>query len=140
MRHPGSVPASGDYGQVGDVQPAVRVVQAIYEAFARRDIEGALAHIREDVVLVPGGTASLLNREEPYVGHEGVRRYFADVAELWDDLTLHAEDIRAVAEGVVVFGTAVGTVGGEPYEARAVWNWKIQDGLATSMRVNVLGR
>jgi ketosteroid isomerase-like protein len=133
------VAASGGYGRVGDVQPAVQVVEAIYDAFARRDLEGALTHMDEAILFVPAGTASLLGRVEPYVGHEGVRRYFADVAQVWDDLALRVDDIRAVKEGVVVFGSAVGTTGGAPYEQRAVWTWKVQDGRATSMRVSLLG-
>ena len=129
----------GDYGQVGDVEPAVKVVEAIYAAFAQRDLELALTHIHEDVVFVPAGTASLVGRAEPYLGHEGVRRYFADMTAVWDELTLRVDDIRAAREGVVVFGSAVGTTGGEPYEQRAVWTWKVRDGLAVSMRVSILG-
>ena len=129
-----------EYGRVGGVQPAVKIVQAIYEAFARRDLEDALSYMHEDIVFVPAGTASLIGRTEPYVGHDGVRRYFADMSEVWDDLRLVVDDIRAVTEGVVVFGSATGSVGGEPYERSAVWTWKIQGGLATSMRVNLLGR
>ena len=131
--------ASGEYGRVGDVQAAVEVVEAIYEAFARRDLEAALTHMDEAIVLVPAGTSSLLGRAEPYIGHDGIRRYFADVAEVWHDLTLRVDDIRAVKEGVVVFGSAVGTTGDGPYERRAVWTWKVQGGRATSMRVNLLG-
>jgi ketosteroid isomerase-like protein len=134
------VAASGGYGRVGDVQPAVRVVEAIYDAFARRDLEGALAHMHEEIVFVPAGTASLLGRVDPYVGHAGVRRYFADVAEVWEDLTLRVDDIRAVKEGVVVFGSAAGRTEEGPYEQRAMWTWKVQDGRATSMRVSLLGR
>lgn len=134
------VATSGEYGRVGDVQPEVEVVQAIYDAFARRDTEAALVHMHEDIVFVPAGTSSLLGRTEPYVGHDGVRRYMADMAQVWHDLTLRVDDIRAVKEGVVVFGTAIGTTADGPYESRALWTWKVQDGLAISMRVSLLGQ
>ena len=133
------MPTPGDYGQVGDVERAANVVRAIYDAFAQRDLELALTYMHEEIVFVPAGTASLLGRSEPYVGHEGVRLYFADVGKVWDDLTLRVDDVRAAKEGVVVFGWAVGTTGGETSEQRAVWTWKIQNGLAVSMRVNRLG-
>ena len=139
MGHSWCVPSPGEYGRVGGEQPAVKVVQAIYEAFARRDLETALTYMHREIVFVPAGTASLIGRTEPYVGHEGVRRYFADMNEVWDDLRLVVDDVRAVTEGVVVFGAAVGMVDGVPYERHAVWTWKIQGGLATSMRVNLLG-
>ena len=140
MGHSWCVPAPSEYGRASGAQPAVEVVQAIYEAFARRDLEAALTHMHEEIVFVPAGTASLIGRTDPYVGHEGVRRYFADMSEVWDDLRLVVDDIRAVTEGVVVFGSAVGIVNGEPYERQAVWTWKIQGGFATSMRVSLLGR
>lgn len=131
--------APSDYGQAGDVDSPVGCVRAIYEAFARRDVEAALAHIDPEISFVPSGTSSRTGRTEPYVGHDGIREYFAEVDRVWQELTLRADDIRASAEGVIVFGTVNGLSGGEPFSARAVWIWKVRDGLAVSMRVSALG-
>ena len=135
----GAMGRSGDYGRGGDVEPVLRVVRAIYDAFAERDLERALTHMHDDIVLVPAGTSSLIGRAEPYLGHDGVRRYFADMEAVWDELTLRVDDIRAANEGAVVFGSAVGSTGGKPYERRALWTWKVRNGLAVEMRVNLLG-
>ena len=126
------------YGTIGARDTEVEPVRAIYDAFARRDVEAALAHIAEDVVFNAEGTAKLAGRTTPYRGHDGVREYFADAARVWEDLTLYAEDIRAIAGSVVVFGRVVGTVGGKPFRSRVIWSWKLRDGKAASMRVNTL--
>ena len=83
-------------------------VRAIYDAFARRDIEATIPHVADDCVIDLPGTAQLAGRTEPYRGPEGLRHYFADAERVWSKLTLHADDIRAAANGVVVFGHVEG--------------------------------
>ena len=116
-------------------------MRAIYAAFARRDVEAALEHLADDVEFVPAGTASLVGRSAPYMGHDGVREYFADAARVWEDLTLHADDLRVSVGGVVVFGRIEGTVAatGKQFETRAIWVWRVDDDKATSMRATSLG-
>ena len=127
-----------DYGNRELMSDQIATVTAIYEAFARRDVEAALRHCAPDVVLVPSGTNEVIGRTEPYVGHAGVREYFADAEKVWSELTLHAEDIRAAAAGVVVFGRAEGRAGDEAVQTRVMWTWVVRDGLAVSMRVSLL--
>ncbi len=81
----------------------------------------------------------MLGRTEPYRGHAGVREYFADASRVWDDITLHAEDIRAIAGSVVVFGRVDATRDGQAVRRRVLWTWKVRDGLAYSVNVNDLG-
>lgn len=126
------------YGNANGRQDEVSVVTAIYEAFERRDVEAALRFLAEDVVMLPSGTNARLNRTEPYHGHEGVREYFADAARVWSELTLHADDIRSAAGGVIVFGRAVGLADDGPMEQRVMWTWQVRDGRAVSMRVSLL--
>jgi ketosteroid isomerase-like protein len=95
--------------------------------------------VAEDVELLPSGTAGMLGRTEPYRGHAGVREYFADASRVWDDITLHAEDIRAIAGSVVVFGRVDATRDGQAVRRRVLWTWKVRDGLAYSVNVNDLG-
>jgi ketosteroid isomerase-like protein len=127
------------YGLLGAQAQDVRTVRAIYDAFARRDLDAALRHVADDVEFFPEGTASLLGRTAPYTGHDGLRRYFADAERVWDELVLEAEDMRAVAGSVIVFGQVRGRVGGAPVRRRVIWTWKVRDGLATSMRANSTG-
>ena len=128
----------GGYGNPGRLAE-VATVQAIYDAFARRDVEAALEFVAEDIEFLPLGTAQRAGRSEPYRGHAGMREYFADAARVWDELTLQAEDIRGVGGSVVVFGHVSGVVRGVRHRRRVLWTWKVRDGLAVSMRVRALG-
>ena len=134
-----SEPEPGLYGTPGQVQREVETVQAIYDAFARRDVEAALEHVAEDCEFDLPGTASLTGRELPYRGPEGVREYFSDAQRVWTDLTLYAEDIRASAGGVAVFGHVEGIVSGQPVRRRVLWLWQVRDGKAVHVRANDLG-
>jgi ketosteroid isomerase-like protein len=125
-----------DYGRGSGAEESIEIVRRIYEAFARRDIEAALEYAAPDIELMPNGTASILGRAEPYRGHEGVREYFADAGRVWQDIRISADDFRSTAGGVVVFGRVDGVTGGSPVTRRAIWIWRVRDGLARSMRVS----
>jgi ketosteroid isomerase-like protein len=129
----------GDYGTPGPVDVEVATVRAIYEAFGRRDVEAALEHVADDCVLDVPGTSERTGRSDPYVGPDGVRQYFADAERAWTALTLHADDIRAAANGVVVFGHIEAQVEGRTIERRVVWLWQMRDGKAVRVTANDLG-
>jgi ketosteroid isomerase-like protein len=127
------------YGNPAGVTDDLEVVRAIYAAFARRDIAGALPFIAPDWELHAAGTAGAVGRGAPYRGHAGVRAYFADVAAVWDELVLHAEDFRVVPGSVIVIGHVTAVRGAERMYRSVVWTWRLRDGLATSVRVSDLG-
>lgn len=130
---------SGEVGEAASLRTVeVATVRAIYDAFARMDVDAALRHVSRSVKFLPLGTAQLVGRDSPYHGHDGVRQYFADAGRVWDEITLHADEIRAVGEDIIVFGRVRGSVQGEPFERRVVWIWQVRDGLATYMRVSGL--
>jgi ketosteroid isomerase-like protein len=114
-------------------------VRAIYDGFLRRDIDAVLPYIADDCEFLPIGTAQAVGRTEPYVGHAGVRDYFADADRVWDEFSLHAEDIRAAGGGVVVFGHVQGRSGDRTVRRKVVWIWRVADGKAVSMRVSDVG-
>jgi ketosteroid isomerase-like protein len=130
---------SGSYGNPGNVGTEVEVVRSIYAAFADRDASGMSSLLTEDVVLHLQGTSQKSGRNAPYVGHAGVLEYFADVDRVWDELTLHADDIRAIAGSVVVFGHVTGRTQGRDVIRRVVWTWLMRDGKAVSVRADDLG-
>jgi ketosteroid isomerase-like protein len=127
------------YGNPAGVTDDLKVVRAVYAAFARRDIAGALAYIAPECVLHASGTATAAGRSSPYRGHDGVRAYFADVGAVWDELVLHADDFRVVPGSVIVMGHVTASRGGERMRRSIVWTWRLRDGLATSIRVSDLG-
>jgi ketosteroid isomerase-like protein len=127
------------YGNPAGITDDVEVVRAIYAAFARRDIEGALQYLSPDCELHLEGTARLVGRPAPYRGHDGMRQYFADVARVWDELELHAEDFRLIPGSVIVIGHVTGRRDGEPVRRAAVWTWKLRGGKASMVRASDMG-
>lgn len=117
----------------------VETVRAIYDAFARRDLEAMLGRVADDCELDLPHTAQLAGREEPYRGPDGVRQYFADAEQAWARLTLYADDIRAAAGGVAVFGYVEGVAGEQTVRRRVLWLWQVRDGKAVRVRANDLG-
>jgi ketosteroid isomerase-like protein len=113
------------------------VVRALYDAFARRDLEAALALTDPDLEFWPQGTAQRASRTEPYRGHDGLRQYFADVAAHWEELRVEPGELRVAGNGVVAFGTAVGRHVGAAEEVSqpVIWLWKLREGRVLHGRV-----
>ncbi len=127
------------YGNPAGLTDEADVVRAIYAAFARRDVEAAIQFLSPDCELFFEGTARLIGRGEPYRGHQGLRDYFADVDRVWEDLVLHAEDFRIIPGSVIVIGHVTGRRQGLDVRRSSVWTWRVQNGLAKSVKVADLG-
>jgi ketosteroid isomerase-like protein len=127
------------YGNPAGVTDDIEVVRAIYAAFGRRDVEGVARHLTADCRLHFEGTGRVLGRERPYLGHAGVREYFADVALAWENLELHTDDFRLIPGCVVVIGHVTGRHGGQAIRRASVWTWQLQDGKVSSVRASDMG-
>lgn len=112
-----------------------QTVRDMLDAFARRDVEGALEHIHPGVELRPYATHGMAGRAEPYRGHDGVRAYFADVAKVWHEFVVIPEDFRAAAGSVVVFGRVRAYNDDTTVDSPVVWVWKLRDELVSSGQV-----
>ena len=106
----------------------VALVRAMFEAFARRDIEAVLPYLDADVELQVPSTSGFAGRTGPYRGHQGIRDYFADVAAVWDELVVEPEDFRSTENAVVIFGRIRGRGGAQRIETRVLWSWKLRAG------------
>jgi ketosteroid isomerase-like protein len=127
------------YGNPAGLTDEADVVRAIYDAFARRDVQAALGFIAPDCELDLAGTARLAGRTGPYRGHEGLRDYFRDVERVWEELVLHTEDIRVIPGSVIVIGHITGRRQGLEVRRSSVWTWRVKDGRALSVKVADLG-
>jgi ketosteroid isomerase-like protein len=78
------------------------------EAFNRGDVERWVATYHPDAVFEPQ-VAALEGR---YSGHDGLRRFFADVAdtlEMFEMFEFHYPDVRDLGDRVLALGTLRGT-------------------------------
>jgi ketosteroid isomerase-like protein len=123
------------YGNPAGRTQDIDVVRAIYAAFNARDVEAVLPYLAADCELHMKGTGAVIGRVEPYRGHDGMREYFADAERAWDELTIHADDYRAIPGSVIVMGHVTARLKGEPVRRNAVWTWKVSAGKATHARV-----
>jgi ketosteroid isomerase-like protein len=82
------------------------------DAYNRGDVEGMLETTSEDVVMVP--MRALLEGGE-YHGHDGVRRFMADMDEDWVERGVEVDEIRELEDSWLVLGVfrAVGRSGTE---------------------------
>ena len=79
------------------------VVKAMFEAFSERDVEGVLAYAHPDVEF-RAVTGDHAGRTSAYRGHDGLRQYFRDVAEIWDDLRIVPGEFRQSGDTILVTG------------------------------------
>jgi ketosteroid isomerase-like protein len=112
-----------------------RVAERLFEAFDRRDLSSVFDLIHPEIVFWPM-TATVTRAGEPYRGHEGMRRYVADVQEHWQELTIRPVQIRAAGQAVVVLGMASGRGAAGSFEnAAATWVLKFRDGLVAHIQI-----
>jgi uncharacterized protein len=109
----------------------VGVVRAVYEAFARGDLEGLLAHLDQRVEwrLAEGHPYSPAG--ETWIGHEAVvERFFARAAEDWDRFAVDVRGLHDAGEVVVAevryFGAFAAT--GRTLDAQGCHVWRLRDG------------
>src|ERR1700757_1968782 len=103
-----------------------QAIVRLFDAFSRRRLQDALPLLAEDVVFAPM-TAQVTRAGEPYRGHDGIRRYIADVEERWTELTLRPTKIKAAGNAVVALGLVSGRgVAGAFQDAPTTWVFKFR--------------
>lgn len=108
---------------------ARELVERLYGAFNRRDVETVVSLSHPDVEFRPL-TAEFAGRSAPYRGHDGLRLYFQDVGTVWDELLVTQQEVRSHADLILVTGRVYAR--GQRYGIRdlpAAWIWRLQDGL-----------
>lgn len=114
----------------------VTVVRTAFDAFARRDLDAMLRVCHPAVVFRPHHeTSELTGRPTPYRGHEGVRAYVRDIADVWKSLTLTPTAFRLANQSVIVFGRAETDSRAQAKVLDVLWVWRLRDGLVSSVEV-----
>lgn len=112
-------------------------VLELFRAFAARDPDAATAVLHPDLEFWAQPTGELAGRREPYRGHEGFRRYLADVDRVWEEFAVAPSDFRAAGPGVICFGHATGRPRGSAEELRVpvIWVFRLRQGRIVFCRV-----
>ena len=64
----------------------------------------------------------------PYLGHEGMVAYLADVDRAWDELDLLVDEIRQAGEHVVALGRVHAHGGGRVIDSPTGWVFRLREG------------
>ena len=110
------------------------VVRAVFAAFAERDVERVLAHSSPDVEF-SAVTGEHAGRTDPYLGHEGLRQYFRDLAEVWDELRIVPRDFRQDGDRILVTGRVSARSPARIVAGSTGWIWRVSNGLVVYARV-----
>jgi ketosteroid isomerase-like protein len=111
------------------------LARAVFDAFNRRDLETALEIVDEQVEFF-APTAEMANEGKPYVGHEGLRKYYEDVAAVWQELEVMPSQTREIGDAVLVLGRVYGRAeGGYIQDSPAQWVMRFQGSRIRWIRV-----
>jgi uncharacterized protein len=86
----------------------VEVVRRGFETFNRRDVDGLVELCADDAEWFPF-RAQL--EGSVYRGHEGIRRFVADMDDDWAEFEIHPEQFEDLGERVLVMGRVRGRAG-----------------------------
>jgi ketosteroid isomerase-like protein len=110
------------------------IIRAGVAALNKRDLEGMLATLAEDVELVP---LRAVLEGTVYRGHAGLRRWLEDMSEDWDDFRIDLHEVRDLgAERVLLLGRfhARGRSSGVQLDWPAAWICRMAAGKVARMR------
>jgi ketosteroid isomerase-like protein len=111
----------------------VEIVRAALDAYLTGDTERVLEALDPDVELFP---IRAVLEGVPYRGHEGFRRFVADMTEDWQDSRPQAENLRDLGNGIVlVVGRFRGRgASGVEVDTPAAWACEVEQGRIMRLR------
>jgi ketosteroid isomerase-like protein len=112
----------------------IEVVKSMFAAFATRDLQTVLA-LADSEIEFTAVTGEHAGRTDPYRGHDGLRAYFHDVAEVWEELRLTPREFRPAGELVLVIGKVSARSRERTVSGSTGWIWQVRGGKVVYGRV-----
>jgi|EndMetStandDraft_8_1072994.scaffolds.fasta_scaffold72120_5 uncharacterized protein len=114
-------------------QHNVEVVRKAFDLLNTGDIEGLVDLCDEGFVI---DMSERIFNPHVYRGHDGIRRFYADVVDAWEHYEWNVEDALTSHDAVVAFLHCLGRGRGSGLEIdwRVAWIWTIRDGRGMSLR------
>ena len=113
-------------------QPEVDALRRFYAAWTAGDLEAMLAEVDPDVEAQP--VLGLLYERPTYKGYGGMRRWFEEVDDLWDDFEAQVEATHEVDGAVIAYLRLIATMRGRSSDARIAVICHFRDGKIISFR------
>jgi uncharacterized protein len=113
----------------------IEIVRESFDAMGRGDLDALLDLYDSDIKFEPlTGTRV---ESGGYRGHQGVRQYFEEVDEVWDEVRPVAGEITTTGDEVVVFGhcSIRGKASEIETDSPCSWVITVQEGKITRHRV-----
>jgi ketosteroid isomerase-like protein len=106
----------------------VAVARKTFQAICSRDIDGLLELYDPDIEFLPLTGTRI--ESGGYAGHAGVRDYFTEVDEVWEEMQPYADDLRTVGDDVVILGGCAvrGRGSGARSDNPMAWVLTLRDG------------
>jgi ketosteroid isomerase-like protein len=105
----------------------VELVRKGTEAFAARDVDWVIEHSTPEVEWYPAVAGGVQGK--PYRGHPGLREFFKELQEVWEEFRLEPEEYRDLGDHVLVLAKvhAKGR-GGVVFDQSLDSVWEMRDG------------
>ncbi len=113
----------------------VKLVQEIYAAFLRGDIETVLGSISDDIVFTIPGPPQMPTAGT-WRGLAGMREFFAKLAESVEFTAFNPREYIGSGDRVIVLGDYAARLRGNNKNASSEWvmAWRLRDGKAVEFR------
>jgi ketosteroid isomerase-like protein len=114
--------------------PAVSLIRESYEALNQGQFDWMADHLPPDFELVPTAGSGI-----PFVGSEGISRWFDELAEAWTTIRTDVEEVVDFGDRVVVLGRIRnrGRGSGIEVDVVAAHLWTVENGVP--IRVELIG-
>jgi uncharacterized protein len=111
------------------------IVRKSFDAIGRGDLESLLQLYDPEIEFQPLTGTQV--ETGGYRGHQGVRRYFDEAAEVWDEVRPVAGEVTTIGDEVIVFGHCAirGKASELETESACAWVVTVRDGRITRHRV-----
>ncbi len=110
-------------------QENVEIVQGMLERFSTGDVEGWLDYWAREAEWTAVGFGAVEGGERVYRGHDGLRRFHADLLETFAEIRVDASDFRDLGERVFALGKlkAKGATSGAAFATPMAWLFEVRD-------------
>jgi ketosteroid isomerase-like protein len=103
----------------------VQTVRRIYEQLNRGEVDGLVELCDDDFVM---DFSERVFNPDTYTGHDGIRRFYEGVREVWQSYHWSVEETRIAGDSVVALlhCRAQGRDAGPTVDWRVAWLWRFE--------------